>query len=137
MTFLRKIKAVLCLPLAFLMLVTGITPITADRQKAREAAVERSVSEAFEPVFRFAVASDIHISTEDRTNTDRLQKLFETAYRYADAHPSYTLLDAVVMTGDNCNTGSDAEYKVLRNVIDENIRDDTALIAIMGNHEFS
>ena len=136
MTFFRRFKAILCLPLAILMLVTGISPVSTNKQKAREAAVEASIAEAFEPVLRFAVATDVHISAADNTNAERLRQLFESAYRYADNHPTYTTLDAVVLTGDNCDTGSDAEYEILTSVIDENKRDETTMIAIMGNHEF-
>ncbi len=136
MTILRRIKAILCLPLALLMLLTGVAPVTTNMQKAREAAVEASISEAFVPVLRFAVATDIHISARDNTNAQRLRRLFETAYRYADGHPTYTPLDAVVLTGDNCDTGSDAEYEILTSVIRESKRDETTMIAIMGNHEF-
>lgn len=133
----EKLVAILSLPLAFFMLVTGIAPVTEQQQKAREAAVDASIGEDFEPVFRFAVASDIHISAGDDTNAKRLQKLFETAYRYSDAHPTYRSLDALVLTGDNCDSGSDAEYEILKSVIGENKREETKLIAIMGNHEFN
>ena len=136
MAFFHRLIAILCLPLAIFMLLTEISPVTLNQQKKREAAVEASVSEDFEPVFRFAVASDVHINADDSTTAGRLKQLFETAYRYADEHPTYNLLDAVVFTGDNCDNGSDAEYEILRSVIDENKRDDTEIIAIMGNHEF-
>ena len=136
MAFIRRIIAVLCLPLAFLFLVTGISPVTLSRQKELEASAEASAAGDFTPVFRFAVASDIHINANDGTTAARFKKLFETAYRYADGHESYNNLDALVLTGDNCDSGSDAEYEILCGVIDENKREETELIAIMGNHEF-
>ena len=136
MAIFRRIISVLCLPVAFFMLITGLSFVSADRQKSREADTEKAVSEDFKPIFRFAVASDIHINAADSINPERLKKLFTSAYRYADNHPTYKLLDAVVMTGDNCDTGADAEYEILKNVINENKRDETALVAIMGNHEF-
>ena len=136
MSIFRRIISVLCLPVAFFMLITGLSFVSADRQKSREADTEKAVSEDFKPIFRFAVASDIHINAGDSINPERLKKLFTSAYRYADNHPTYKLLDAVVMTGDNCDTGADAEYEILKNVINENKRDETALVAIMGNHEF-
>ena len=136
MSVFRRLLAVLSVPAAVFMLITGLAPISAETQRSREAQNEASVAEAFTPVFRFAVASDIHINADDPTNTERLQKLFETAYRYADGHPAYRLLDALVLTGDNCDNGSDAEYEILKRVIHDNIREETQLIAIMGNHEF-
>ena len=136
MNTIRRIIAILSLPMTFLMLVTGVSLVTPAQQKAREAKTEASAAETFEPVLRFAVASDVHISAGDSTNANRLAKLFETAYRYSEAHPTYPTLDAVVLTGDNCDSGSDAEYEILKSVIHENIREETTLVAIMGNHEF-
>jgi 3',5'-cyclic AMP phosphodiesterase CpdA len=117
-------------------MITGLSAVSADRQKTDETVTQTSIAEAFTPVFRFAVASDVHINANDGTNTERFRQLFASAYRYADNHPSYRLLDAVVLTGDNCDSGSDAEYEILTSVIRENLRDETKLIAIMGNHEF-
>ncbi len=137
MVFFRRIIAILCLPLALFMLLTELTPVTEKQQKAREEAVETAIEEDFEPIFRFAVASDIHISTGDSTNTRRFEQLFHSAYRYAENHPTYQTLDALVLTGDNCDTGADEEYVILNRVIKEQMRDETTLVAIMGNHEFN
>ncbi len=136
MTFIRRIITILSLPIALVMFLTGLSPVTKDQQKTREAAVEASTQADFVPVFRFAVASDVHISAGDQTNTERFKKLFDSVYRYTDGHPTYNLLDALVLTGDNCDTGADAEYELLKGVIGEKKRDETTLIAIMGNHEF-
>ena len=136
MSIIRRILAVLNLPLAFIMLVTGLSPVTESKQKALEAETETAVAEDFSPVFRFAVATDVHINAGDDTTAKRLAKLFETAYRYSEAHPVYNTLDALVLTGDNCDSGSDAEYEILNSVIRENIRAETQLITVMGNHEF-
>ena len=40
MAVLRRILSVLSLPMAFVMLVTGLSPVTGSDQKAREAAIE-------------------------------------------------------------------------------------------------
>ena len=138
MNILKRIVPILSLPLAFLMLVTGFSFVSADKQKAREEELDAETAEDFEPVFRFAVASDVHISAGDDTTAKRLAKLFETAYRYSDSHPTYQTLDALVLTGDNCDSGSEAEYEILLGVINANIRpDETQLITVMGNHEFA
>ncbi|MCR5689560.1 MAG: metallophosphoesterase [Clostridiales bacterium] len=136
MYIIRRIVAIMSLPLALIMLITGISAVTPSRQKELEAATEASTQADFVPVFRFAVATDVHINANDSTTATRLGQLFETAYRYADGHPDYNCLDALVLTGDNCDSGSDAEYEILTRVINENKREETALIAIMGNHEF-
>ena len=122
--------------LAFLMLVTCFSPISRSRQIELEAQNADAIAQEFVPVFRFAIASDVHISANDRTNTDRFTKLFETAYRYSDDHPTYKCLDAVLLAGDNCNSGTDEEYAILNGVVKENMREGTQFVPIMGNHEF-
>ena len=136
MNILKKIIPILSLPLAFLMLVTGISIIPKGRQEKMEADLAAEIEKDFTPVFRFAVASDVHISASDDTTAKRLGKLFETAYRYAHAQ-AYPTLDAVLLVGDNCDSGSEAEYDILTAVINENLLPaETQLITVMGNHEF-
>ena len=136
MTTVKRLVMILSMPLAFLMLVTGLSPIPRMKQELLEEAVEAEIAGEFTPVFRFAVASDVHINAGDDTTAKRLAKLFETAYRYAHAQP-YPTLDAVVLVGDNCDSGSEAEYDILTGVIRENLlTEETQLITVMGNHEF-
>ncbi len=136
MSTLKKIVAFLSLPLAFLMLVTGLSVIPKGRQEKLEAQIASESEEEFTPVLRFAVASDVHISAGDDTTAKRLEKLFETAYAYAHSQP-YSTLDAVLLVGDNCDSGSDEEYEILLDVINSNLRpEETKLITVMGNHEF-
>lgn len=137
MLFFRRIKGFLAVPLALLMLITGISPISKSEQTKLEADLAAAVEEDFVPVFRFAIASDVHISANDRTNSERLAQLFQTAYRYSENHATYKSLDAVLLAGDNCESGSDAEYDELNRVVRENIKDETQFVPIMGNHEFS
>ncbi|MBQ6021823.1 MAG: metallophosphoesterase [Clostridia bacterium] len=134
---IRHLFAVLCVGLALIMLVTGISPITKTKQQTLEKALEDEIDGEFTPVFRFAVASDVHINAGDDTTAKRLAKLFQTAYTYSDAQTGYRCLDAVVLVGDNCDSGSEAEYKILNAVIAENKRAETQMITVMGNHEFA
>ena len=90
----------------------------------------------FVPAIRLAVCSDTHITDTSNERAVRLGKLFDSAYRYADAHPTYQNLDAVVMAGDITNTGWDYEYKALNAIIASHIRPETRLLATMGNHEW-
>ncbi len=136
MLLFRRIASVLALPLALVLLVTGLSVVSKNRQTELEQTLDEETQQAFEPVFRFAIASDVHITTNDNTNAERLGKLFETAYRYSDGHASYRSLDAVVLVGDNCDSGSDEEYEILKRVINENIRPETQMVTVMGNHEF-
>ncbi|MBQ7639170.1 MAG: metallophosphoesterase [Clostridia bacterium] len=135
MSLFSKIAAILCLPLALLMLVTGFSPVTALKQTALEERVEELSVEEFEPVFRFVACSDIHINAGAPARNERLRMLFETAYAYADAHPTYNKLDAVVMAGDITDSGSNEEYAILKSYIDNNMREGTELVSVMGNHD--
>ena len=90
----------------------------------------------FVPAIRLAVCSDTHITDTTNERAVRLGKLFDTAYRYADAHPTYQALDAVLMAGDITNTGYESEFKALNTIIRKHIRPETQLIATMGNHEW-
>ena len=132
----KRIIAAACLPLALIMLVTGFSPVSKEKQEKLNKETEENTQKDFVPVFRFAVATDVHINAEDNTTTERFKKLFESAYRYSDSHPSYNSLDALVLTGDNCDNGADAEYEILKSVLSEYKRDETEFVAVLGNHEF-
>ncbi len=132
----RRILGILCIPIALFTLISGLSFVSADKQRELEAKIEKETQEEFTPVFRFAITSDVHISASDNTNAERLAALFETAYNYSENHPSYNTLDAVLLAGDNCDRGTDEEYEILKSVIKENIREETQLVTIMGNHEF-
>ena len=130
------LRAIVCLPLSMTLLIGGGVPVKT-RQIKLEKRVEEEISKPFVPVFRFAVASDVHIQdASSPRNADRFAKLFESAYRYSDAHESYKSLDAVLLAGDIVNSGADAEYDVLNRVVRENLRDGTQFVTVMGNHEY-
>ena len=100
------------------------------------AAEEDDPMRGFVPVVRLAVCSDVHItSSYDTPQARRLAKLFESAYRYADNHPTYNTVDALIMAGDIRNLGNADEYAVLNAIIKKNIRPETTVVAAMGNHE--
>ncbi len=89
----------------------------------------------FIPVIRFAVASDIHISSSSDASYRRFVDLFNTAYAYAESDPDYQKLDAVVAVGDLTNKGLAYEYAAFKSAVKEGIREGTQLITVMGNHE--
>ncbi len=108
-----------------------------ETEPAEDPVPEDDPMKDFVPVVRLAVCSDTHINNNTRdTLAQRLGKLFDTAYRYADAHPTYNTLDAVLMAGDITNNGNADQYKALNAVIDAHIRPETELFATMGNHEY-
>ena len=130
------LRTILCLPLSLAMLL-GVGVPTKARQTELEKRVQAEAEKDFIPVFRFAVASDLHIGDASAPrNADRFAKLFQTAYRYADAHESYKSLDAVLLAGDIVDSGADAQYDELNRVVRENLRDGTQFITVQGNHEY-
>ena len=90
-------------------------------------------------VLRFAVLSDVHISTQNQaTATNRKNRfagMFTTAYNYA-ATQDYTGLDAVIVAGDLVDYGTQAEYELFDQIVNANIQEGTRLITLAGNHEF-
>ena len=105
-------------------------------QLRREQRLNEQIQTPFEPVFRFAVASDVHIHEEDLTSGERLRNLFVSAYAYADSHPTYKKLDAVALVGDFTDWGSQGQYDILNRILKESKRDETQLFTVMGNHEY-
>lgn len=88
------------------------------------------------PVLRFAVVSDTHITTAGTKEAERLKKLFETAYDYASSDKNYNTLDALIMVGDITDNGNLPQYNALKQIIANNMKAETTLITVMGNHEF-
>lgn len=126
------------LPVRVCRIVGNGTQAAYNRQKRLERETEAEISADFIPVVRFAVASDLHVhSASDPRNADRFTELFRTAYAYADGHPTYQGLDAVLLAGDIADNGADGEFEEIRRVIRENMRKSTVLVPVMGNHEFA
>ncbi len=91
-----------------------------------------SIPGDFTPVIRFAVASDIH------KMNDRLADMIDTCYRLADGDGRYQGLDALCFAGDFTDSGATEEMEATKAVFDAHIDyGKTALVNIMGNHEFS
>ena len=101
--------------------------------------IDPSLPEApddFQPVVRFAVCSDIHLDGDPQQNEAiRFAQLFQKSYAYASSC-EYDKLDAVIVCGDMTNNGLPEQYKVFKDVINANIKDETQLLVTMGNHEF-
>lgn len=89
----------------------------------------------FETVFRFLVTSDTHVSAVTDTSASRLAQLFKSSYSYAETQ-DYKDIDAVVVVGDLTNHGYAYEYDAWKKVVNENIKESTRLITVMGNHEY-
>ena len=96
----------------------------------REVKVEKA--ENFQPVLRFAVCSDAHLSNEESgiKNAEKFRKMFSKAYEI-----SADKLDAVLVAGDMTEGGRAEEYKIYRDLTKECLKGDTQLLTVMGNHE--
>jgi len=92
--------------------------------------------ECFTPVLRFAVTSDVHLDGDpEQAAAKRLADLFADSYAYAESC-EYKGLDAVIVAGDFATSGADKEYELFNSIVNENIREGTELITVLGNHEF-
>ncbi len=90
----------------------------------------------FTPVVRFVACSDIHLDgDEDQQAAKRFANLFTDMYEYAEGC-EYKNLDAVLVAGDFTGGGSEKEYEIYTKIIDENCKEGTQVLTILGNHEF-
>ena len=91
----------------------------------------------FEPVLRFAVASDVHVAdVGSKQEEERLAELFQVSYDYADNYDGYKGLDAVFFAGDVSDRGTSFSLQRFFLIVNRNVREDTLVRATMGNHEF-
>ncbi|MBE6542039.1 MAG: hypothetical protein E7672_06285 [Ruminococcaceae bacterium] len=88
----------------------------------------------FEPVIRFAVTSDVHI-TEHQVE-ERLALLFEKTYEYAESHESYNKLDGVFVAGDFGHRGYLPVMEKFFGIVNAKAKEETVVRAVLGNHEF-
>ena len=90
----------------------------------------------FTPVVRFVVCSDIHLNGDETQEAAiRFANLFNDMYEYAEGC-EYKSLDAVIVAGDFTGGGAEKEYEMFNKIIKENKKDETQLLAVLGNHEF-
>lgn len=90
----------------------------------------------FTPVVRFVVCSDIHLDgDENQQAAKRFANLFNDMYDYAEGC-EYKNLDAVLVAGDFTGGGAEKEYQIFNKIVNENKKDETQLLAVLGNHEF-
>lgn len=93
----------------------------------------------FEPVLRFAVASDIHLMYEDKALQDmayvRTSELFNTAYDYASTDKKHNTLDAMYIVGDYTNKGTAVQANAFFDIVKGELKSETLFRAVTGNHE--
>lgn len=127
--FLSQIIArVISSAISFIYLFTGY--------KSGLTGKEIKKPEDFTPVLRFIACSDIHLDgTEDQTNAERLANLIKDMYKYSEVQ-EYNTVDALMVVGDFAGGGAESEYAMFNRIIKENIKPQTQLLTVMGNHEF-
>ena len=90
----------------------------------------------FTPVVRFIACSDIHLDgDENQEAAIRFANLFNDMYEYAESS-DYKTVDAIIVAGDFTGGGAEKEYQIFNKIIEENKKDETQLLAVLGNHEF-
>ncbi|MBO4362849.1 MAG: metallophosphoesterase [Clostridia bacterium] len=96
-----------------------------------------TLADYFEPVVRFAVASDVHVQDNNGLGSlDRLKSFITSAYSYSDGFAGYKKLDGLFFLGDNTHNGTAAQQKIFFDTVAANARAGTVTRAVMGNHEF-
>ena len=88
-------------------------------------------------VLRFILASDTHVTSASplAIMSRRVRRMIHLSYAYAATQP-YQGLDAVVVAGDLTDYGKVKEYEAFQKIMDEEIREGTQLITVMGNHGY-
>lgn len=107
-----------------------------DEPSEEPSAPETDPLDDFVPVFRAIACSDTHVSSTSSTTGNRLAKLFKSVYKYASGHAAYNTVDAMLVAGDLTNSGEPSEFKAWNSIADANIKDETTLMTVMGNHEY-
>ena len=83
----------------------------------------------FVPQVRIIAFTDTHNENEN------VADLVQTAYSLFDNEPTYAGVDAFYGLGDFSSVGGEGDFENYANVLKENVREDTILINVLGNHE--
>ncbi len=87
----------------------------------------------FEPVIRFAVASDSHVQTAPGEKASRMQKVISLGYDVAGRDKSYNNLDAVAFVGDLTDGGNRVQFIDFLATVNSVInKDETKLLAVVA-----
>jgi len=97
----------------------------------------------YTPIVRFAVASDIHLRTDNGMGSkDQLTKLYTSAYNFAfddETNSGYNKLDGIFVVGDAVNSGVENswgdEYGEYFSFVNGQTIPGTISRTVMGNHE--
>ena len=89
--------------------------------------------DGFEPVLRFVIASDTHISAIGDVRCHRIQKILSLAYNDAKQNKSYPNLDAAIFAGDLTDDGRYDEFIGFRSAVDSvRKKNETQFLAVVA-----
>ena len=87
-------------------------------------------------ILRVVVMSDVHFNgNKGAAEVERFQRAIRFGYDYAKSQP-YDKFDALMVVGDMSNHGTEPEITLFKATMDAEIREGTAKLLCMGNHEF-
>ncbi len=132
---IKIIKTVISLISAIVVFFTNIFSIPSVITDLPE------VPDNFKPVVRFTVASDVHlkpVGTENREiEFNRFVDMIKSSYEIAESDKSgYNKLDGIMIAGDFTDKGDYATMAEYKAICDENMKDETKLMTVIGNHDF-
>lgn len=130
-----KRNVVIAIMLALTCILSACTGAGNESSSPAESSIPEVQYGEFETVLRFLVTSDTHVSAVTDTSATRLAKLLTSAYAYADKQ-DYKKVDALVVAGDLTNYGQPYEFEAWKRIVNDNIKEETQLITVMGNHEY-
>lgn len=97
---------------------------------------EIKTPEDFTPVLRFIACSDVHLDgNEEQPNAIRLANFIKDMYKYSELQ-DYKTVDALMVVGDFAGGGAESEYNSFNKIIEDNIKPQTQVLTVLGNHEF-
>ena len=131
----RKVIIMFVLALSLILSACSGSGNTSHTPEASEEQSAPSEKGEFKTAFRFIVTSDNHVSAVTDLSAKRLDQLFKSSYAYAEKQ-EYDNIDAFVAVGDITNYGQPYEYTAWKSIVDKNVKEETTVITVMGNHEF-
>ena len=109
-----------------------------DKPEENKRPAAPDVSAPFKPVLRFAVTSDIHVTTADGRQAKRTADMITQMNNYAaNGADGYNKLDAILIAGDLTDNGKASEYNVVSDIFTNNVKSGTKLVLAMGNHDWN
>ena len=114
----------------------GIRYATAQTITVCRALGNQAIADAFTPILRFVVASDVHYTESVSVQDTKFHTLLTDAYGYSDNHAKYRTLDGVFIVGDIAHRGKASELNRFFSDFYEYTRPGTEAQAVLGNHEF-